>query len=72
MPRTTAIVRAATGRAQVIASAVLRYGPAMGAGRDVGFGRTVPMAVAVVLATALARRVDGYSIYSARLSTITP
>ena len=33
----------------------------------VGFGLMVPMAVAVVLATAVARRLDGYSIYSARL-----
>jgi chloride channel protein, CIC family len=38
----------------------------------VGFGLVVPMTVAVVLATAIARWVDGYSIYSARLSTITP
>ena len=38
----------------------------------VGFGLMVPMTVAVVLATAVARRVDGYSIYSARLSTISP
>jgi chloride channel protein, CIC family len=32
-----------------------------------GFGLMVPMAVAVVTATAVARYVDGYSIYSARL-----
>jgi len=42
----------------------------------VGFGLMVPMTVAVVLATAVARRLDGYSIYSARLSatpsTISP
>jgi H+/Cl- antiporter ClcA len=42
----------------------------------VGFGLMVPMAVAVVLATAVGRRLDGYSIYSARLSatpsTISP
>jgi H+/Cl- antiporter ClcA len=35
----------------------------------VGFGLMVPMTLAVVLATAVARRMDGYSIYSARLST---
>ena len=42
----------------------------------VGFGLMVPMTVAVVLATAVGRRLDGYSIYSARLSatpsTISP
>ena len=42
----------------------------------VGFGLIVPMVVAVVLAMAVARRMDGYSIYSARLSaaqsTISP
>ena len=40
----------------------------------VGFGLMVPMTVAVVLAAAVARRLDGYSIYSARLcaSTIPP
>ena len=38
----------------------------------VGFGLVVPMTVAVVVATAVARWVDGYSIYSARLSTISP
>ncbi|MCL2396208.1 MAG: chloride channel protein, partial [Acidimicrobiaceae bacterium] len=32
-----------------------------------GFGLMVPMAVAVVTATAVSRYVDGYSIYSARL-----
>ena len=32
-----------------------------------GFALTVPMMLATVLATAVARRVDGYSIYSARL-----
>ena len=37
----------------------------------VGFGLMVPMTVAVVLATAVARRLDGYSIYSARLSAAT-
>jgi H+/Cl- antiporter ClcA len=38
----------------------------------VGFGLVLPMTVAVVVATAVARWVDGYSIYSARLSTISP
>ena len=38
----------------------------------VGFGLVLPMTVAVVTATAVARWVDGYSIYSARLSTISP
>ena len=38
----------------------------------VAFGLLVPMTVAVVTATAVARWVDGYSIYSARLSTISP
>jgi H+/Cl- antiporter ClcA len=38
----------------------------------VGFGLVVPMTVAVVVATAVARWVDGHSIYSARLSTISP
>ena len=38
----------------------------------VAFGLLVPMMVAVVTATAVARWVDGYSIYSARLSTISP
>lgn len=33
----------------------------------VGFGLMVPMAVATVIATLLARHLDGYSIYSARL-----
>jgi CIC family chloride channel protein len=33
-----------------------------------GFTLILPMVVAVVLATAVARRMDGYSIYSARLS----
>jgi H+/Cl- antiporter ClcA len=33
-----------------------------------GFGLMVPMAVAVVTATTVARWIDGYSIYSARLS----
>ena len=37
----------------------------------VGFGLMVPMTVAVVLAAAVARRLDGYSIYSARLSAAT-
>jgi chloride channel protein, CIC family len=32
-----------------------------------GFGLTVPMAIATVIATLIARHVDGYSIYSARL-----
>ncbi|MBO0747983.1 MAG: chloride channel protein, partial [Acidimicrobiaceae bacterium] len=32
-----------------------------------GFGIMVPMALAVVTATAVARYMDGYSIYSARL-----
>ena len=38
----------------------------------VAFGLVVPMTVAIVTATAVARWVDGYSIYSARLSTISP
>jgi H+/Cl- antiporter ClcA len=42
----------------------------------VGFGLMAPMVVAVVVATAVARRMDRYSIYSARLSaaqsTISP
>jgi H+/Cl- antiporter ClcA len=38
----------------------------------VGFGLVLPMTVAVVTATAVARWVDGYSIYSARLSTLSP
>lgn len=33
-----------------------------------GFGLMVPMIVATVLATAVTRRIDGYSIYSARLA----
>ncbi|MBV9312146.1 MAG: chloride channel protein [Pseudonocardia sp.] len=33
-----------------------------------GFGLTVPMAFATVMATAIARWIDGYSIYSARLA----
>jgi len=33
-----------------------------------GFGLMVPMVVATVLATAVARWIDGYSIYSARLT----
>jgi H+/Cl- antiporter ClcA len=32
-----------------------------------GFGLMVPMIAATVLATAVARYLDGYSIYSARL-----
>jgi CIC family chloride channel protein len=34
----------------------------------VGFQIVVPMMAATVTATAVARRIDGYSIYSARLS----
>jgi chloride channel protein, CIC family len=32
-----------------------------------GFGLVVPMAAATVIATVIARQIDGYSIYSARL-----
>ena len=35
-----------------------------------GFGLTVPLVVATALATAVARRVDGYSIYSGRLAAL--
>ena len=39
----------------------------------IGFGLVVPMMVATLLATGIARWVDGYSIYSARLAErITP
>ena len=37
-----------------------------------GFTLLVPMITATAIATAVARHVDGYSIYSARLSTATP
>lgn len=37
-----------------------------------GFALMVPLVVATVLATAVARRVDGYSIYSARLPAQPP
>ena len=37
-----------------------------------GFGLTVPLAIATALATAVARRVDGYSIYSGRLAAVPP
>lgn len=39
---------------------------------NVGFGVMVPMIVATVVATAIARWIDGYSIYSARLSAAAP
>src|ERR1700722_15672205 len=35
-----------------------------------GFQIMVPMTAAVVTATAIARHIDGYSIYSARLQTV--
>jgi H+/Cl- antiporter ClcA len=37
-----------------------------------GFALMVPMAVATVIATAITRWIDGYSIYSARLSAPAP
>jgi CIC family chloride channel protein len=37
-----------------------------------GFALMVPLVIATVLATAVARRVDGYSIYSGRLATLPP
>lgn len=37
-----------------------------------GFGIMVPIIAAVFLATAIARRIDGYSIYSARLPAAAP
>jgi chloride channel protein, CIC family len=37
-----------------------------------GFALMVPMAVATVIATAMTRWIDGYSIYSARLSGPAP
>jgi chloride channel protein, CIC family len=37
-----------------------------------GFNLAAPLVVATVLATAVARRVDGYSIYSGRLSALQP
>jgi chloride channel protein, CIC family len=37
-----------------------------------GFALMVPLVVATVLATAVARRVDGYSIYSGRLAALPP
>jgi CIC family chloride channel protein len=38
---------------------------------DGGFGLLVPMAAATAIATLVAFHVDGYSIYSARLSAYT-
>jgi H+/Cl- antiporter ClcA len=37
-----------------------------------GFSLMVPMIAATVIATALARYIDGYSIYSARLNPEAP
>jgi CIC family chloride channel protein len=37
-----------------------------------GFGLMAPMLLATAIATAIARWIDGYSIYSARLSSSTP